>query len=255
MLDVHFHSDALHREMSYRVFLPTNLPANQKLPVVYLLHGGGDDFHSWSNRSPVAQFASKGLILVMPEGGESYYMNEIESPQDRYEDYITRDLIADVERRFPARNDREGRAVIGISMGGFAALKYALSQPEVFGFVGALSPPIDVPSRRFNINRIGQWWKFRTIFGPADSNERASRDPSKLVFTANPRVTPYIYMTAGEQEPLLGPIRRFAQLLKQRSIAYEFRTQSGGHDWGEWNRQIPGCFASLFQHLSLKTAD
>jgi S-formylglutathione hydrolase FrmB len=254
MVDVHFRSAALNRDMPYRVFLPVSLPTNQKLPVVYLLHGSGDDLHSWSNKSSVAQFADKGLILVMPEGNDSYYMNEVEAPGDRYEDYITRDLIADVERRFPARNDREGRAVIGISMGGFAAVKYALSQPDLFGFAGVLSPPIDVPFRRFNIGRIGQWWKFRTIFGPAGSEQRAARDPSKLVLTADPRVTSYIYLTAGEQEPLFGPIRKFAQLLKQRGIAYEFHTQPGGHDWGEWNRQIPGCFGSLFQHLSLSAA-
>jgi S-formylglutathione hydrolase FrmB len=254
MLDVHFQSAALHREMPYRVFLPADLAGNVKLQVVYLLHGSGDDFRSWSNNSSVAQFAAKGLILVMPEGGDSYYMNEVEAPRERYEDYITKDLIADVEQRFPARSDRNGRAVIGISMGGFAAVKYALSRPELFGFVGALSPPIDVPFRRFSINRIDQWWKFRMIFGPAGGDERAKRDPSKLALTANPQGTPYIYLTAGEQEPLLGPIRKFAQVLKQRGIAYEFHTQPGGHDWGEWNRQIPGCFASLFQHLSIKAA-
>lgn len=250
MQDVEFYSKSLGRTMPYRVYLPQSIPAGKELPVVYLLHGGGADYRSWSNESDVAQYARPGLILVMPEGDESYYMNEVESPRNRFEDYITKDLIVDVESRFPARKDRDGRAVIGISMGGFATVEYALSRPELFAFVGALSPSIDVPFRRFNIRRIGQWWKFRNIFGPVGSKERFERDPFQLVRTASPRQTPYVYLTAGEQEPLLGPNRRFVALLQRHGFAYEFHTKPGGHDWGEWNAQIPGCFEVLSQHIS-----
>jgi S-formylglutathione hydrolase FrmB len=218
---------------------------------VYLLHGGGDSFRSWSNKSDVSRYALKGLILVMPDGDESYFMDEVESPREKYEDYITRDLITDVDNRFPARNDRANRAIIGISMGGFASVKYAFSHPEKFVFVGALSPSIDVPFRHYSFRRLGQWWKFRTIFGPAGSKERAARDPSTLIRTADARATPFMYLTAGRQEPLLGPNRQFAALLKQHGITYEFHTEPGGHDWQEWNAQIPGCFASLLQHLGM----
>ena len=79
--------------MPYRVFFPTNLPPGEKLPVVYLLHGGGGDYRSWSNDSDVSLYALKGLILVMPDGDESYFMNEVESPREKYEDYITKDLL------------------------------------------------------------------------------------------------------------------------------------------------------------------
>jgi len=253
MQDVTFYSAALGHQMQYRVYLPTNLPSGQLLPVVYLLHGGGDDFRSWSNESAVAEYARDNFILVMPDGDESYYMNEVEAPGKRYKDYITRDLITDVENRFAARRDRDGRALIGISMGGFGAIEYALTEPRLFAFAGALSPPIDVPFRKYSFRRIGQWWKFRTIFGPFGSEERASRDPSKLIFTADPRATPYIYLTAGNQEPLLGPIRRFESLLVRRGFAHDFHTKPGGHDWGEWNAQIPGCFVSMAQHMRVST--
>ena len=248
--DVNFFSAALQRQMPYRVFLPAKLVPGQKLPVVYLLHGGNGGYRDWSNDSDVSQYAARGLILVMVEGAFSYYMNAVGKPEDKYEDYLVNDLISDVEARFPAARGRENRAIVGISMGGFAAIKLALSRPELFVFVGAISPSIDILHRRFSIRRTGEWWRIRTIFGPSGSKSRQSRDPFLLVQSANPAVTPYIYLTAGEQEPLLFPNRRFAAHLRERNFAYEFRTKPGGHDWGEWDSQIPGCFDSLFQHIA-----
>ena len=247
--DVTFHSPALGRDMPYRVFLPANLSAGQKLPVVYLLHGGGGSFRDWSNDSNVAQYAQHGLILVMPEGESSYYVNAVEVPRDRFEDYITNDLIADVEARFPARKGRENRAMIGVSMGGFAAIQFALTRPELFVFAGAISPATDVPSRRFSFKHMDQWWRFRRIFGPVGSPQRQARDPFVQVHSANPQDAPYIYMTSGQQEPLLGPNRRFAAQLQQRNFAFEFHTRPGGHDWSQWNAQLPGCFSTLLTHL------
>jgi poly(3-hydroxybutyrate) depolymerase len=66
--DVTFRSAALNRDMQYRVILPASALPGQKLPVVYVLHGGGGDFREWSNDSDVARFAESGLILVMPAG-------------------------------------------------------------------------------------------------------------------------------------------------------------------------------------------
>ena len=165
MRDVTFHSAALNREMQYRVVLPKGLAPAQKLPAVYLLHGGGADFRSWTNDSDVARFAENGLILVMPEGKSSYYINAAGRAHDRYEDYIVSDLIADSQRKFPIEGGREHRAIIGISMGGFGAINLSLKHPDLFAFAGALSPAVDVPSRPFSIKRIGQWREHSSIFG------------------------------------------------------------------------------------------
>jgi putative tributyrin esterase len=255
MQNVTFHSAALNRDMPYRVYLPAKIPAGKKLPVLYLLHGNGGSFRNWSNYSDVAQYAAQdksgGLILVMPDGESSYYMNAAEKPADKYEDYLVNDLISDVESRFPAEKGRESRAIIGVSMGGFAAVKLALSHPGLFCFTGAISPAIDVPSRKFSWRRASQWDRFKTIFGPMNSKSRRDADPFILVQSANPAATPYIYITAGEQEGLLDPIQRFAALLKKRGFSYEFHTKPGGHDWDEWDAQIPGCFQVLLSHLQL----
>jgi putative tributyrin esterase len=253
MQDVSFYSAALKRQVTYRVYLPAKIAPGQKLPVVYLLHGNGGSFQNWSNYSDVAKYAapenSGGVILVMVEGGRSYYVNSASTPDDKYEDYLITDLIGDVQNRFPAATDRSSRAVVGVSMGGFAAVKLALTHPDLFAFAAGISPAVDVPSRRFTLRRWAQSMRFRHIFGPAGSATRHAADPFLLARSANPSATPYIYITAGEQEPLLEPNRRFAALLKQRGFSYEFHTKPGGHDWTEWDAQIPGCFDSLLRHL------
>jgi putative tributyrin esterase len=257
MQDVTFHSAALNRDMPYRVFLPAKVVAGQKLPVVYLLHGGdGGGFRDWSNDSDVAAYATRNLILVMPEGAFSYYMNAVGKPADRYEDYVLRDLIADVATRFPASDHRENRAIVGISMGGFAAIKWALSRPDLFVFVGALSPSVEVVHRDFSIrNRIPgieEWWRLRTVFGPPGSEARRSSDPFVLVESARPERTPYMYVAVGEQERFLEPNRRFARRLEERKFQFEFHTIPGTHNWSLWDAQIPGCFDSLLQHLEVR---
>jgi S-formylglutathione hydrolase FrmB len=249
MRDRTFFSPALGRQMPYRVFLPEKVEPGRKLPVVYLLHGMGGEYRDWSNYSYVAQYAAQGLILVMLEGHTSYFMNAAAKPKDRYEDFLVHDLTREVEAHFPASSDGAHRAIVGVSMGGFAAIKIAFSHPKEFAFAGAISPAIDVTERRFSWKRLRQWAGFRMIFGPVGSPERQASDPFRLALSADPHAMPYLYLTAGEREPLKPPITRFAARLKQQKIAYEFHTHPGGHDWPEWNTQIPDCFASLLKHL------
>lgn len=248
--DVQFHSTALNREMQYRVFLPANPVVGRQYPVVYLLHGAGDDFRNWSDNSDVSKYAAEGLILVMPEGDLSYYVNAVETKSDRYEDYITRDLIADVESRFPAKTDRRNRAIVGISMGGFGALFYALARPELYSYAGAISPAVDAPRRSFNWVHVDKWLRFRKIFGPVNSDEQKRLDPYWIVQRVNPAASPYIYLTTGDKEAFTEPIERFSSSLKLRGFAYELHVKPGGHDWNEWNQQVPGCFAKLKEFVS-----
>jgi S-formylglutathione hydrolase len=252
MQDVHFQSAALEREMPYRVFLPEHIAAGKKLPVVYLLHGRGGDFRDWSNSSDVSKYALQGLILVMPEGNSSFYLNAVKIPKDKYEDYLVHDLVADVEARFPAQNGRAHRAIVGTSMGGFGAVTLALRHPEMYVFASGLSAAIDVPQRRFSVKRVGQWWLFHKIFGPMGSEERAVRDPFVLARKADAGALPYLYLTAGAQEFLLEPNRRFAALLQERGIAHEFHVKPGWHDWSEWNAEVPGCFDRMMASLAIR---
>ena len=249
MIDVTFHSAALKRDMQYRVVLPAKLNANVKLPVVYLLHGGGGGFRDWSNDSDVARMAEQGLLLVMPEGHSSYLTNAAGRPEDRYEDYIVKDLISEVENKFQAARGRSNRAIAGVSMGGFGAVKLALRHPELFAFAGGLSAALDVPSRPFSIKRVDQWRRHRAIFGPWNGQTQEDNDPFVLAQSAETARTPYLFLTCGEQEGLLAVNRRFAALLQQRHFRYEFHTAPGDHNWTQWNARLPSLFQSLSEHF------
>lgn len=251
--DITFHSASLDRDMQYRVIMPKSLHSTERLPVVYLLHGGGGGYRDWSNYSEVARFSERHLILVMPEGGDSYYTNSAERAQDRYEDYITRDLISDVEGRFPVAVGRKNRAIIGVSMGGFGAVKLALRHPDLFFFAGGLSSAIDVPSRPFSIKRIGQWRHHSSIFGPWKSQTRKENDPFVLARSADPATAPYFYLSCGDQEGLLPANKAFAALLSDRRIKHEFLVVPGGHNWEQWNKRLDDLFKSLFDISSAKS--
>lgn len=249
MQDVTFYSRALQRDMPYRVVLPSGDTSGRKLKAVYLLHGGGGGFRDWTNYSDAAKYAEHGLILVMPEGDSSYYVNAAERPQDRYEDYIAKDLIEDVERKFPSMKQPEGRAIVGVSMGGVGAINLALRHPELFAFAGGISAAVDVPSRPFSIKRLEQWRRFRAIFGPWGGQVQKSNDPYVLVRSVEVKDAPYFFLTCGEQEGLLGANRQFASLLEARQFQYEFHTTPGDHNWKQWDEWLPKLFQSLEEHL------
>src|SRR5215216_4128335 len=104
-------SAALGREMKYRVLLPSGYDMSPKrYPVLYLLHGLGGNYTDWTMRTNLAEYSrSFALIIVMPDGENSWYTNTLDGVS-KFEDYITTDLPADVVRKFRTVNSRYGRS-------------------------------------------------------------------------------------------------------------------------------------------------
>jgi putative tributyrin esterase len=140
-------------------------------------------------------------------------------------------------------------------MGGFSAVVLALKHPDLFAFAGGLSSALDVPSRPFSIKRVSQYRQHSSIFGPWGSQSRRASDPFVLLRPADPGQTPYLFLTCGDQEGLLPANRKFATMLQSRQFRYEFHTVAGGHDWNQWNRNLPALMKSLIDHVSQADAD
>jgi putative tributyrin esterase len=239
MQDKTFHSDALSSDVTYRIVEPVTFQPGMPVKVVYLLHGKGEDFRIWSIATPIAQLATKGYVLVMPDGRASYFLNSATRPGDRYEDFITHDLIADAERGLPSQVKPQNRAIIGNSMGGFAAIVLSFKHPGLYGFAGALSPPVEVPSRPFTVRRLSQSLSYRAIFGPVGSANRRGNDPFVLARSVDPNVTPFLYLSVGDHEGLREPVIQFEGILQARHIPNEFHLEQGSHNWQQWNHELP----------------
>jgi len=167
---------------------------------------------------------------------------------------LLNEVIPDAEMRFPIDSRRESRALIGISMGGYAALHLAFTHPELFASVGAISPAIDAPTRPFRWSRMGQELRLRKIFGSQGSDQRRQADLFLQSSLAKPERTPFLFLSAGSQESLKDPIVRIFHRLMSRKFATEYSEMAGGHDWEEWNRQIPACWKSVLAHLKPELA-
>jgi putative tributyrin esterase len=184
----------------------------------------------------------------MPEGHSGYFMNAVTPADDRYEDFVTRDLVADAERRLGPIS-RGQRAIVGVSRGGFAALVLGIKHPDEYGFVGALSPPVDAAERGFRLQRWEQYWSFRRIFGSSESATRRADNPFVIVQGVDASRMPFLYLGVGDSEPLRAPVERFDRALKRTGVQHDFAEELGGHNWGEWGLQLPGLFAAMQSHL------
>lgn len=231
-----FHSAALNRTMRYHVVVPA-AAADSRVPVLYLLHGHGGEEGDWFVYSRAAALANQyNVAVVTPDGANSWYVN---GGSGRWGDYIADDLVQEVERRWPVKSTREGRAIAGLSMGGYGAMNLALRRPEVFALAASMSGALDI-TREHNVfeggRRVDQ--ELRAAFGPPGSGIRHDNDIYRLASEAIPAQVPYLHLDCGRDDPWLGVNKEFVQVLSTRGITHRFEELPGDHDWQYWNRQI-----------------
>lgn len=252
MSDITLHSMALSRDMVVRVVSPSKDPSTA-LPVVYLLHGAGENYRTWTNNSNISGLAARNVLLVMPDSADSYYINDTSGR--RYEDYFISELMPEIRRRYPnAATDRTHTAIVGVSRGGFGAVVLALKHPALFSYVGGFSSAFNLAERDFRWRAPLESLGYRQIFGPAHGKIRRENDPYILVHTIEQQEAPYFYLSCGNKDVLLEVNRNFASILRQRKLQYSFNLLSGGHNWSAWTQQIPGLESSLLEHFGKPTS-
>ena len=245
--DFKLDSKLMAREMPYRVILPVNYrTSNEKTfyPVLYLLHGLTGHFDNWANKTKLADYAEKyNYIIVMPEGDNGWYSDSASVPNDRYESYIIKELIPEIDKKFRTVADKKHRAVAGLSMGGYGSIKFGLKYSEMFELVGSFSGALGAAS--LTEKEVGTKGAVAEsilgVFGKAMSETRQANDIFQMIKEISPdkmKSLPFIYLDCGTEDFLLNNNRDFANLLQEKKIPHEFRQLPGAHDWKFWDSQV-----------------
>ena len=238
----------------YAVLLPADYSPSIKYPVLYLLHGLWGSEVDWGEKGHIAGHAAPyELIVVMPDAGNSRYVNSAVKPHDRFEDFIVSDLRDTVESRYSIDTTR--RAVAGLSMGGYGAFMLALRHPGMYRFAGGLSSAISLP-RDLADGDPGIRPEEAALLGPRDSC--LSHDVVQLTRGASPSTVPYFYAAVGIQDEYLKflPYHRvWTDSLRAKGIAYEYHELPGKHNWRFWDKEIVPMLSRMAELLPITSVD
>src|SRR5437773_4375868 len=244
---IQFQSKLVNATLPYNVILPPGYRTSTttRYPVLYLLHGLTGHYSDWLHRTNVADYAAQyRMIVVMPEGKDGWYTDSASVFTDKYESYILKELIPDVQKRYRTIETRYGRGIAGLSMGGYGALKFGLKSPESFTFAaslsGALAPATWTDDDWKNLKSIRD--SVFAVFGPLGSETRKKNDIFDIVRTMSPgRVPnlPYFYLDTGTEDLFVTTSQDFVVLLRAKKIPHEYRELPGAHSWVYWDQQIP----------------
>lgn len=243
---VQFHSALIGKTLPYNVILPGDYRVSTatRYPVIYLLHGWAGHHGDWITRTNIADYAAPyHFIVVMPEGNDGWYTDSATVASDKYESYLLQELVPDVQRRYRTIESRYGRAIAGLSMGGYGALKFGLKSPGTFAFAGSLSGALaattwteeDLKALR-GIND-----SLMAAFGARDSSQRKANDIFEIVrgmSASRATALPYFYFDCGTDDFFVTVNEQFAALLSEKKMGHEYRELPGNHGWQYWDQQV-----------------
>ncbi len=251
-------SRVLQKPMRLFLYLPPYYGEfKMRYPVVYLLHPWNRNERYFEERLGLKEVADRLIyagvlppfVAVMPQGDKSFFINAANPGGDfsmvvqfdpkffegalegfgDYGDYILDDVLPAIERHYEVRTDRAGRVIAGISMGGAGAAVLAFTNPDLFGGVGIHSPAL------FTSQRLGPPW----IFGLADEEAFARRDPIHLAQHLDPRSELRIYLDCGQEDELAEPAALLHRVLEERGIQHTYISRPGGHNGEYWRAHFP----------------
>lgn len=242
---VRLQSKLVNATLPYNVILPSDYDTARatRYPVLYLLHGLTGHYSDWATKTNIADYAAEyRIIVVMPEGNDGWYTDSVTVATDKYESYILKELLPDVEGRYRTIEARYGRAIAGLSMGGYGAIKFGLKSPQTFAFAASMSGAFGVT--RFSEKDIPQNWQDSLkLFGPVGSDARHGNDLFEIINklpAGRVQFLPFFYFDCGtEDSPLIFPYNReLSALMFEKKIPHEYRELPGDHSWGYWDSQV-----------------
>ena len=269
-------SQALQRSMEYGVYTPPGFKAEESLPLVLFLHGGGDDARCLDKEGVSAFFDAEisagrvpRAVVAVPQGDTGFWANWADGSA-RYADWALDEVLPQVAADYRTRPCPEGCHLLGISMGGAGALRIALDDPRRFASVAIVSAPTFDSAQ---MKDLAEDWRWKTfvrldrVFGPASDVERRSRADPFLRWRSPADVGPLkLYLAHGDDDRR-GIARTNAALsrhLTAHGIPHQYRVFHGGHRWKDWLPVfaealragiLPGASAGAAQPSPLSTQE
>ncbi len=238
-----FFSDVLGLSTSMTVILPQSTSgqigmsgevSTGETPVLYLLHGLSDDHTIWTRRTSVERYvAPLGLAVVMPRVERSFYLDEAHG--NRYWTFLSEELPEVVRGFFRVSRRRRDTFVAGLSMGGYGAMKWALTEPHRFAAAASLSGAVDLAG----LQRIDGWRPdvMDAVFG-GRSVAGTPNDLHHLLSELDPNAAPALWISCGTEDLLIESNRTFADALRAKGLPVAGDFGPGEHEWGYWDAQI-----------------
>ncbi len=251
------HSNILKMERKYAVYLPPGYEtSNRSYPVLYLLHGSGDDQSGWVQFGEVLNITDKAIkegtatdmVIVMPDAntGQRGYFNSIDG-NFRYEDFFFDELIPFIEKTYRVRSEKRCRAIAGLSMGGGGTLIYALHKPDMF----AAACPLSTGNGLADIDSTKKMYK---RMNPALTDEKIDAYAKQyngfdLVnnLPADKVKALRWYIDCGDDDPRSETNSKLHIAMNKKGIPHEFRIRDGGHTWTYWRSALPEVLAFVSQ--------
>ena len=250
-------SKILKMDRKYAIYLPPDYETSQRsYPVLYLLHGSGDDQSGWVQFGEVKLIADKAIaegkctamIIVMPDGntGQRGYFN---SPKGdwNYEDFFFQEFMPTIEKTYHIRAEKRYRAISGLSMGGGGTFMYALHHPELFSSACPLSAscgPISLEEAS------ARWDKQYPGISKDDLTKYFSRHSVLELLNAMPddqKKAVRWYIDCGDDDFLFEGNCLVHIAMRKKEIPHEFRTRDGGHTWTYWREALPEVLGFVSQ--------
>lgn len=245
LLELNYRSSALRMNVTVNVILPnpSHLMKEDAEPykTLYLFHGLSDDHSAWLRYSCIERYATeRGIAVVMPSVGRFWYTDTVTSGP--YLTFVTEELPRVCRSYFKGISDkREDTMVAGLSMGGYGAVKAALTHPDVFSACATLSGALDIVSFGERPDVINEW---RGIFGLELTNtaqmEGGPHDLLHLLRSAKEKKDPLprMFVWCGEDDFLLEQNRHFRAVLNELEIPHYYAESEGNHSWKWWDLHI-----------------
>ncbi len=243
-------SKVMNKNYKAVIVLPASYADNhESYPVLYLLHGGYGHFDDWILKTPdrtlIQRLADEyNFIIVMPEGEVfSYYLNSPVIKESQFETYITKEVIEKIDNTYRTLKDKKGRAITGLSMGGYGALYLSARHPDLFGAAGSMSGALnpDMQAWKLPTEMMKNIKKaFEDILGPIETNPAVYADASVINMADKIKTNgTRLIFDDGVDDFLIEANRELHRRLVFNGTPHDYSERPGSHTWEYWQNSLP----------------